>query len=171
MKKLVQFTLVTLVVVLLGACQTEPKQVEISTAEVEAKSDIKKTAILAENKSSVDMKVEGMVCAMGCAKFIEEKVADLDGIVFSEVDFEEGMAHFEFDKTALNSDEIKTFINEIHEGQYKASIADVEELEEEIDEAVEEDDNTEAEESVISVRKHVNISFPELFTYFLKRLR
>lgn len=171
MKKLVQLTLITAVVVLFGACQTEPKQLEISATESASKSEVKKTEILAENKSAVDMKVEGMVCAMGCAKFIEEKVADLDGIVLSEVDFVEGTAHFEFDKTALNSDEIKTFINEIHDGQYKASIADSEGAEEEIEDSEEEQMDSEDEETTISVREHVNISFPELFTYFLKRLR
>ena len=66
-----------------------------------------KTEVLAENKESVQMKVDGMVCAMGCAKYIQEQVADLNGVVASNVNFEEGSAVFEFDKSVLSATEIE----------------------------------------------------------------
>ncbi|MEQ8909013.1 MAG: cation transporter [Vicingaceae bacterium] len=132
--------------------------------------------VLAENKESVDMKVEGMVCAMGCAKFIEKEVGDLSGIVASKVDFEEGTAKFEFDKSVMSAEEIESFINDIHDGQYKASIVSAQsEMEEPKEEEIKEteiENEKEEKESVAAVsQKLQNISFPKLFTYFLKSLR
>jgi len=161
-KYFLQIGLVAVITLAISSCSNEPKQVEISTEKIE------KTELLAENKKSVDMKVEGMVCAMGCAKYIEDKVAEVEGVVLSEVNFEEGIAHFEFDQSTVSSEEIESFINNIHDGQYKAKIAEtseVEEVEEKVESAEEED------ETVASVRENIDISFPELFTYFLRRLR
>tara|TARA_B100001109_G_scaffold255853_1_gene261659 strand:+ start:10980 stop:11474 length:495 start_codon:yes stop_codon:yes gene_type:complete len=132
-----------------------------------------KTEVLAENKESVQMKVDGMVCAMGCAKYIQEQVADLNGVVASNVNFEEGSAVFEFDKSVLSATEIESFINEIHDGQYSATIADEEagdEVEKEIEVEVEEEE-TEKKVDVASVSQNLNISLPKLFTYFLKALK
>ena len=133
-----------------------------------------KTEVLAENKESVQMKVDGMVCAMGCAKYIQEQVADLNGVVASNVNFEEGSAVFEFDKSVLSATEIESFINEIHDGQYSATIADEEagdEVEKEIEVEVEEEEETEKKVDVASVSQNLNISLPKLFTYFLKALK
>lgn len=160
-KNISQLILAAFALLVINSCSNEPKQVEISTKE-----KVEKTELLAENKKAVDMEVEGMTCAMGCAKYIEDKVAGLNGVVLSQVNFEEGTAHFEFDETALSSEEIESFINEIHDGQYKAKIAEKKEAEE----TEEEDDSSDEDETVASVSENLNFSFPELFTYFLKRL-
>ena len=128
-------------------------------------TDSNDSEILAENKASVDMKVDGMVCAMGCAKFIEEKVSELDGVVLSQVNFEEETAHFEFDKSNTSAAEIENFINDIHDGQYSAKITTKSESNVE-----EETETVEETKSVSSVSESLNFSFPELFTYFLRRI-
>lgn len=145
-------------------------------SKTEAKEEIVKTEILAENKTEVKMEIEGMVCAMGCAKYIEDNVADLNGIVASKVDFESAVATFEFDKTAMSAEEIETFISEIHDGQYKAKILlgqEVETSTEEVEKEATEVKSkaTEEESSISAVREKINFSFPELLTYFLKQLR
>jgi len=126
--------------------------------------------VLAENTSTVDMKVEGMVCAMGCAKYIQDNVAEMDGVIESQVDFENGEAHFVFDASKVDGSEIEEFINEIHDGQYKASIYALEDTEE--IETETEDGGVEEDEEEISSIEHqkVNISFPKLLTYFLGHL-
>lgn len=148
-----------------GACEQSPKTIEIETATSPSKE------ILAENKLAVDMKIEGMVCAMGCAKFIEDKVAAMEGVVKSKVNYEAGTANFEFDQSVLSATEIQKFINEIHDGQYKAEIAETPEektVEEEIEENASEKNSD--SKKVNAVSEKLNFSFPELFTYFLKRL-
>lgn len=145
------------------SCQNpEIKTINTDTKTAET-SDSK--VVLAENKASVDMKVSGMVCAMGCAKFIQDKVSKLDGVVLSEVNFEEESAHFEFDKTTTSAEEIEKFINDIHDGQYSAKIAEQNKVK--IEEG-----KTDSKESksLGSVSESLNFSFPQLFTYFLKRI-
>lgn len=124
-----------------------------------------------EQLAKVEMKVEGMVCAMGCAKYIEDNVAKMDGVKESKVDFETGIAYFSFDEKTLNAEELEKFIDEIHDGQYQATIisdSDVKEVETEEIEEVDEVEETEEVASVVN--KIQNISFPELLTYFMKRL-
>ena len=122
--------------------------------------------VLAENKIEVDMKVEGMVCAMGCAKYIEDKVADLDGVVLSQVNFEEGTAHFELDQSVLSPNDLEEFIDDIHDGQYDAEI-----LTQESPESIEEGSTDNESEEIASVQSRFQISFPQLLGYFLKNLR
>lgn len=162
MKKLALFLGVSILAIsLLSSCGSAPEQKVIEkNAEVEAE----KTEVLAENKAEVKMEVEGMVCAMGCAKFIEDKVGGLSGVVASHVNFEEGIASFEFDKTAVSSEEIETFINEMHDGQYKAKIATSKTV-------IEEEESEETKETIGSVAERVNISIPGLFSYLIKMIR
>ena len=133
----------------------------------------KSAEILEEKIVKVEMKVDGMVCAMGCAKFIQDKVAEQEGVMESKVDFESETAYFTFNENAISAEELEKFIDEIHNGQYDATIADgsVEQEQEGIEqESIEEEEESE-EKAVVQVAKRIqNISFPELFTYFMKRL-
>ena len=122
--------------------------------------------------AQVEMKVDGMVCAMGCAKFIEEKVAGQEGVIESKVDFESGIAYFSINANAIEAEELEKFIDEIHDGQYDATILSQNEASEEVEEAeeIEEVEETEERDVTAVVNKFQNISFPELLTYFMKRL-
>lgn len=145
-------------------------------AKEESKKEEKKVEVLAENKSAVKMEIDGMVCAMGCAKYIEDKVADLDGILSSKVDFEAGIADFEFDQSAMTAEEIQTFISEIHDGQYKATLVTEQKEEVKTEGSEVEAESTpvevaKSENPISSVREKLDINFPELLTYFLKQLR
>lgn len=130
------------------------------------------TEVVEEKLAQVEMKVEGMVCAMGCAKFIQDKVADQEGVTESKVDFESGMAYFTFNENAISAEDLEKFIDEIHDGQYDATIATKGEVKtEEIEQELSEDEEESAEKDVVQVvNKFQNISFPELLTYFVKRL-
>ncbi len=77
--------------------------------------------IKAENIVVADFAIEGMVCAMGCAKTIEDEIAGMTGVASSSVNFETTKAHFEYDKTQLTEKEIITKIEGIADGQYKVS--------------------------------------------------
>jgi len=64
-------------------------------------------------------KVEGMACAIGCAKVIENKLANLDGVKNATVDFESKKASIEFDESKQNDESIKQTVEEIANGAYK----------------------------------------------------
>lgn len=173
MKKLVVSLAVVFSLGLIVSCGSSNSD---SSAESEV-VEMEKKELLAENKEAVDMKVEGMVCAMGCAKYIEDKVAALDGVVLSEVNFEEGLAHFEYDKTVTSPEDLEKFIAGIHDGQYKAQVVTAEELEEaeaeqETEELEEEElSSGESEEEVAAVYQRFQFSIPDLLGYFLQGLR
>lgn len=126
---------------------------------------------VAEQKAQVEMKVDGMVCAMGCAKYIQDKVADLDGVLSSEVNFEEGVAHFEFDENKINAAELESFIDGIHDGQYDAEILEAKKGNSAAEPIEEETVSEEEQEEIATVSERFQITFPDLLGYFLHSLR
>lgn len=162
-----------LIIMGFAACESAVKQ--------EAKLSIEEMDL-----ASVEMKIEGMVCAMGCAKFIEKEVGSQNGVAESKVDFEKEVAYFSYDQNQWKAEEIEKFIDEIHDGQYNATIiASLKEKEkaepaevqrekaESAVEAAEADESMEeAEEQEMTsvVHQIQNISFPELLTYFINRI-
>ena len=143
---------------MLFACYQGPETMD-EASEVQSE--------LAENKLAAEMSIEGMVCSKGCAKFIEDEVAKMEGIVSSKVDFENKQAIFEFDQSAMNAEEIRDYINSVRDGQYKAVIIDKSQKSES---DTPEAEQLEEEPELSSVRQEINFSFPELFTFFLERI-
>jgi periplasmic mercuric ion binding protein len=67
-------------------------------------------------------KIEGMTCAMGCAKVIENKLASLEGVQKATVDFEKETATIEFDAAIQNTDVIVKTVEAVAGGNtYKVS--------------------------------------------------
>jgi copper chaperone CopZ len=131
-----------------------------------------KVEVLQENVVVADYKVEGMVCAMGCAKTIEDEVGGMKGVTVSDVDYESGKAHFEFDKTQTSEADIKAKIATIADGQYIVS-AWVEE--EEVTESEETETLDESSDESANLNDKVEVSFssfevPNLFTLLVKSL-
>jgi copper chaperone CopZ len=71
----------------------------------------------------VEMRVEGMVCKMGCGGAIRKELLNGDGVARVEVDFQEDrksqliVAHF--DSTKIDTDAIKSRIEATNDGQFK----------------------------------------------------
>ena len=55
---------------------------------------------------SMTMKIEGMVCAMGCAAVIEKNLNQTAGIIKAEVNFETKKSTLIFDANILSPDEV-----------------------------------------------------------------
>jgi len=130
-----------------------------------------KTEIKAENIVVADFAVEGMVCAVGCAKTIEEEIGALSGVAVNTVDFETGKAHFEYDKTQLTEKDIIAKIESLAEGQYKVS-----EWKEEVESTDNAEQNTGGgsdatteDKSKVSV-KLPSFQIPNLFTFLINRV-
>jgi copper chaperone CopZ len=86
----------------------------------------KEIAATSENKvaakpAKVTVNIEGMSCAIGCAKAIEEKLTHLNGVQNATVDFDEKLATVNFDSAVLSSDDILKTIESAADGKtYKA---------------------------------------------------
>ena len=95
-KKILVVAFVSLIV---AACKNEA-QPELKTVETEvtvAKKELDQNATYAK----AEFGIEGMTCAMGCAKSIEKKIAKMDGVKSAKVDFEKELAMVEYDEAKV----------------------------------------------------------------------
>ena len=74
--------------------------------------EINSTELLVDNKTAT-FEIKGMTCEMGCAKTIEKKLSNLDGISFAKVHFEEKTASLNFDSNKIDKDIIISIVESI----------------------------------------------------------
>lgn len=100
--------------------KAEDKSLQVVNAEKSAPKEHK--PISAENLQTASFTIDGMTCAMGCAKTIEEELANLDGVAKATVDFDKKTATVSFDKTIQNSESLTKVVQETGDGKtYKVS--------------------------------------------------
>ncbi|WP_119789239.1 heavy-metal-associated domain-containing protein [Flavobacterium anhuiense] len=106
--------------VLVGCKKAEDKSLEVVNKEKSAPKEHK--PIAAENLQTASFTIDGMTCAVGCAKTIEEELANLDGVEKATVDFDKKTATVSFDKTIQNPESLTKVVQETGDGKtYKVS--------------------------------------------------
>lgn len=90
---------------------------ETATAETETAAPKVKKEIAAENLQTASFAIEGMTCAMGCAKTIQEELTALDGVQTATVDFETKSASVTFDKTIQNPESLTKVVQATGDGK------------------------------------------------------
>lgn len=81
-----------------------------------------KKEIASANLQEASFTIEGMTCAIGCARTIEEELNGLDGVKTAKVDFEKKLATISFDKTILTPEIITKVVQATGDGKtYKVS--------------------------------------------------
>ena len=76
-------------------------------------SDETKMEMANENLSNISFQVDGMTCEVGCAARIEKKVAAMEGVAMSKVDFEAKTAYISFDPATTSFDNVKATIESL----------------------------------------------------------
>ena len=114
-----------------------------------------------------DMSIEGMVCEMGCAKTIQDKLLETDGIVSAEVNYEKKSCKLEYDASKISDKEIIALIESVNgKDHYKVEKFKATKVENsssgEVDSESQED-----EESIME--RMPNLNFPNIFS-ILKRV-
>ena len=95
-----------------------------STAKASTETTIPKVKkeIAAANLQTASFKVEGMTCAIGCAKTIQEDLTGLEGVQKATVDFDTKLATVTFDKTVQTPEKLTTVVEAAADGKtYKVS--------------------------------------------------
>lgn len=93
-----------------------------TVATTEAATPKAHKEIAAQNVQTASFEIEGMTCAMGCAKTIESELADLDGVQDAKVDFDKKTATVTFDKTVQNPENLTKIVQATGDGKtYKVS--------------------------------------------------
>ena len=106
--------------VLVSCKKEEDKSLAVATAEKSIPKEHK--AIAAENVQTASFSIEGMTCAVGCAKTIEKELSNLEGVEKATVDFDKKIATVTFDKTIQNPENLTKTVQETGDGKtYKVS--------------------------------------------------
>ncbi|WP_426090806.1 heavy-metal-associated domain-containing protein [Flavobacterium sp. DSR3-2] len=122
-------TLVLASISFVGCKEKETEMIPEETATTEAlkiekdPSDSEQPKkIAAANLQTASFSVEGMTCAVGCAKTIQEDLTKLDGVQKATVDFEKKLATVTFDKTIQTPEKLTKVVEAAADGKtYKVS--------------------------------------------------
>ena len=113
MKLLRDIVTCLLVVVVATACknneQPEVKTIETEVGEATAQLDPNATYAKAE------FSIDGMTCAMGCAKTIEKKIAKMEGVKSAKVDYDRRLAMVEYDEAKVNTNALEETVTKVGE--------------------------------------------------------
>tara|TARA_B100000378_G_C17940712_1_gene376648 strand:+ start:247 stop:642 length:396 start_codon:yes stop_codon:yes gene_type:complete len=107
--------LVAIITVAFTSCknQLEP---EVKTVGIEvSKKDVAQNIDPNATYAKVEFNIEGMTCAMGCAKTIEKKVAKMEGVKSAKVDFDKKLAMVEFDEAKVTPKSIEATVTKVGE--------------------------------------------------------
>jgi copper chaperone CopZ len=116
-------SIVTLVLtsVLFVGCKEKSTEI-VSKETVETTAPKVKKEIAAANLQTASFSVEGMTCAVGCAKTIQEDLTGLDGVQKATVDFDTKLATVTFDKTIQTPEKLTKVVEAAADGKtYKVS--------------------------------------------------
>lgn len=132
--------------------------VEVNTVDI---TNTEKISTDGKSKTVANIQIDGMTCAVGCAKRIEKELNATAGVVSAAVVFDDKLAEVEFDENQISEQEMIKVIQEL--GDYSVTKVEVEKtvvksLSEEAEVS-----NTRNEESSIKNVTHRNISFPNIF--------
>lgn len=94
---------------LLGACK-DTQSVPADAPETTSKE-------VAAKPETASFSIEGMSCAMGCARTIEKKLAKLEGVNSAEVDYDSKTAKVTFDAARLSPEKIVETVEGAADGE------------------------------------------------------
>lgn len=84
-------------------------------------TNTKKEAVALKPETAT-FKVDGMTCAIGCARTIQEKLSKMEGVQKATVDFDKKQATVEFDAAVLTPEKLTKAVETTGDGEtYKVS--------------------------------------------------
>ncbi len=88
----------------------------------ENKTEIASVSPAIAKAETTSFNVEGMTCAMGCAKTIENKLTNLDGVQKASVDFDKKTATIQYDASIQTPEKLVETVEAVADGKtYKVS--------------------------------------------------
>lgn len=109
------FKKISLIVAFSGLLFTSCKNTESEpTATTDAPTE--KVSVAAVQPETASFNIEGMTCAMGCAKTIENKLVNLNGVQKATVDFDAKTATIEYDGTIQTTESLVKVVEATGDG-------------------------------------------------------
>jgi len=117
-----KFTQSLFALALSAAFFTSCKQTESAPKTEAAVASTEKSNAPAVKPETASFKIEGMSCAIGCAKTIEKELSEMDGVQKASVDFDSKKAVIEFDATKQTPENFVKVVEATADGKtYKVS--------------------------------------------------
>lgn len=111
--------IVALSSILLISCKESNSKSEI--IETETQTKLTKNTVVAKPETA-SFKIDGMSCAIGCARTLESKLAKTDGVQEAKVDFEKKEATVSFDAAVVSPEKLQEIVENAADGKtYKVS--------------------------------------------------
>lgn len=110
MNALKNIIVIVMVALMTVSCKNETKP-EIKTVEVatEVPKELDPNATYAKAEFTID----GMTCAIGCAKSIEKKIANMEGVKFATVDFDRKLAMVEYNEAKVTPTSLEATVAKV----------------------------------------------------------
>lgn len=114
------FTLALCTLFLTGCKETNSKTESQTNASDSVTIESKKT--IATKPETASFTIDGMSCAIGCAKTIEKKLSSTEGVQDAKVDFDKKEATVNFDAAIISPEKIQEIVEKTADGKtYKVS--------------------------------------------------
>lgn len=95
---------------------------QTASESVQSQNNQKEIQATAATVQTASFQIDGMTCAMGCARTIEKKLAALDGVKSVKVDFEKKSATVNYDASKQTPEKIADVVEATADGKtYKVS--------------------------------------------------
>ncbi|GGW58207.1 Cu+-exporting ATPase [Winogradskyella epiphytica] len=113
MKTFKTLSIVAIIALVFTSCKNE-SQPEVKTVEVEVtKKEVASTLDPNATYAKVEFGIDGMTCAMGCAKIIEKKMAKMEGVKSAKVDFDKRLAMVEYDEAKVTPKSLEEAVGSV----------------------------------------------------------
>ena len=89
---------------------------EVKSISMDGQEEVAKVDYVEANLAKVKFNIDGMTCAMGCAKTIEKKMAKMDGVKSAKVDFENELAMVEYDEAKVSPESLEDVVTKVGGG-------------------------------------------------------
>jgi Cu+-exporting ATPase len=101
MNMIKKLLLTVVVFVFTIACKNEAAP-EVKTVDTESANLTAHTRDQNITYAKAEFGIEGMTCEIGCARTIQKKIANMDGVKFAKVDFNKKLAMVEYDPAKVS---------------------------------------------------------------------
>lgn len=113
MKSIKNILVITTLALIAFSCKNETTEPEVKTIKTEVTTTKKATLDPNATYAKAEFKIEGMTCAMGCAKTIEKKMAKMEGVKSAVVDFDRELAMVEYDNAKVTPTSLENTVTSV----------------------------------------------------------
>ncbi|MGB0981957.1 MAG: cation transporter [Winogradskyella sp.] len=113
MKTFKSICIIAITALIFTACKQE-NQPKVNTVSLEVTDkDVAETLDPNATYTKVEFSIDGMTCAMGCAKTIEKKMAKMEGVKTAKVDFDSRLAMVEYDEAKVTPKSLEEAVGKV----------------------------------------------------------